>query len=76
MNEAADKYFVGNAQLLRRLEMVERSLQHNAKVVVPAGAELDQRDRRAGRRDAGGAAAQPAAKPAEAPPQPRPGQRR
>ena len=40
VNEAADKYFVGNAQLLRRLEMVERSLQANAKVVVPAGTEL------------------------------------
>ena len=40
VNEAADQYFVGNAQLLRRLEMVERSLRENAKVVVPAGTEL------------------------------------
>jgi regulator of protease activity HflC (stomatin/prohibitin superfamily) len=40
VNEAADKYFVGNAQLLRRLEMVERALRDNAKVVVPAGTEL------------------------------------
>jgi len=40
VNEAADKYFVGNAQLLRRLEMVETSLRNNAKVVVPAGTEL------------------------------------
>jgi regulator of protease activity HflC (stomatin/prohibitin superfamily) len=40
VNEAADKYFVGNAQLLRRLEMVERALRENAKVVVPAGTEL------------------------------------
>ena len=40
VNEAADRYFVGNAQLLRRLEMVERSLKDNAKVVVPTGTEL------------------------------------
>ncbi len=40
VNEAADKYFIGNAQLLRRLEMVEKSLANNAKVVVPANAEL------------------------------------
>jgi regulator of protease activity HflC (stomatin/prohibitin superfamily) len=40
VNEAADRYFVGNAQLLRRLEMVERSLKDNAKVVVPTGSEL------------------------------------
>ncbi len=40
VNEAADQYFVGNAQLLRRLEMVERALRENAKVVVPAGTEL------------------------------------
>ena len=40
VNEAADKYFVGNAQILRKLEMVEKSLKDNAKVVVPAGTEL------------------------------------
>jgi regulator of protease activity HflC (stomatin/prohibitin superfamily) len=40
VNEAADKYFVGNAQLLRRLEMVEKSLQANTKIVVPSGTEL------------------------------------
>ncbi len=40
VNEAADKYFVGNAQVLRRLEMVERALRDNAKVVVPGGTEL------------------------------------
>ena len=40
VNEAADKYFVGNAQLLRKLETVERSLAHNAKIVVPADSEL------------------------------------
>jgi hypothetical protein len=36
VNEAADKYFVGNAQLLRKLETVERSLARNAKIVIPA----------------------------------------
>ena len=40
VNEAAEKYFVGNAQLLRKLETVERSLASNAKIVVPAESEL------------------------------------
>ncbi len=40
VNEAAEKYFVGNAQILRKLEAVERALAQNAKVVVPADAEL------------------------------------
>jgi len=40
VNEAAQQYFIGNAQLLRRLETVERSLANNAKIVVPAGSEL------------------------------------
>jgi regulator of protease activity HflC (stomatin/prohibitin superfamily) len=40
VNEAADKYFVGNAQLLRKLEALEASLGNNAKIVVPAGTEL------------------------------------
>jgi Membrane protease subunits, stomatin/prohibitin homologs len=40
VNEAAEVYFVGNAQLLRRLEATETSLKNNAKIVVPAGAEL------------------------------------
>ncbi len=40
VNEAADKYFVGNAQLLRKLQTLEVSLENNAKIVVPAGAEL------------------------------------
>jgi len=40
VNEAANKYFVGNAQLLKQLETVERALQDNAKVVVPGDAEL------------------------------------
>jgi len=40
VNEAAQLYFVGNAQLLRRLETVEKALMHNAKIVVPSNAEL------------------------------------
>jgi regulator of protease activity HflC (stomatin/prohibitin superfamily) len=40
VNEAADKYFIGNAQLLRKLEALEASLGNNAKIVVPAGTEL------------------------------------
>jgi regulator of protease activity HflC (stomatin/prohibitin superfamily) len=40
VNEAADKYFVGNAQILRKLEAVEKSLALNAKVIVPGDAEL------------------------------------
>ena len=40
VNEAADKYFVGNAQLLRRLETVEKALSQNAKIVVPINSEL------------------------------------
>jgi regulator of protease activity HflC (stomatin/prohibitin superfamily) len=40
VNEAANKYFVGNAQLLRKLEATEKSLTQNAKIVVPAGSEL------------------------------------
>lgn len=40
VNEAAEKYFIGNAQVLRRLEAMERSLAQNAKVVIPTGTEL------------------------------------
>jgi regulator of protease activity HflC (stomatin/prohibitin superfamily) len=40
VNEAADRYFIGNAQLLRRLEAVEKALSANAKIVVPAGSDL------------------------------------
>jgi len=40
VNEAADKYFVGNAQILRKLEAMEKSLEKNAKIVVPIGSEL------------------------------------
>lgn len=40
VNEAANKYFIGNAQLLKKLETVEASLKSNAKIVVPTGTEL------------------------------------
>jgi regulator of protease activity HflC (stomatin/prohibitin superfamily) len=40
VNEAANQYFVGNAQLLKRLATTEKSLWQNAKVVVPEGSQL------------------------------------
>jgi regulator of protease activity HflC (stomatin/prohibitin superfamily) len=40
VNDAANKYFIGNAQILRKLEAVEKSLKENAKIVIPAGSEL------------------------------------
>jgi len=40
VNEAAEKYFVGNAQLLKKLETVSSALQNNAKIVVPANTDL------------------------------------
>ncbi len=40
VNEAAEKYFVGNAQILRKLEAMEKSLKDNAKIVIPQGSEL------------------------------------
>lgn len=40
VNEAADKYFIGNAQILRKLEAMETSLERNAKVVIPTGSDL------------------------------------
>jgi regulator of protease activity HflC (stomatin/prohibitin superfamily) len=40
VNEAAEQYFVGNAQLLRRLETVEKAMANNAKIIVPGDAQL------------------------------------
>jgi regulator of protease activity HflC (stomatin/prohibitin superfamily) len=40
VNEAANTYFVGNAQLLRKLEALEKALSQNAKIVIPSGSEL------------------------------------
>jgi regulator of protease activity HflC (stomatin/prohibitin superfamily) len=40
VNEAADRFFVGNAQLLRKLEAMEAALKDNSKIVIPTGSEL------------------------------------
>jgi regulator of protease activity HflC (stomatin/prohibitin superfamily) len=40
VNEAAEKYFIGNAQILRKLQALETSLQTNTKIVVPTGSDL------------------------------------
>jgi len=40
VNEAANKYFIGNAQLLKKLDTVVQSLENNAKIVVPENTEL------------------------------------
>ena len=40
VNEAAERFFIGNAQLLRRIQALETSLKDNAKIIVPAGSDL------------------------------------
>jgi len=40
VNEAAEKYFVGNAQLLRRIEAAEVALRDNAKIILPNDKDL------------------------------------
>ncbi|MGE5347959.1 MAG: SPFH domain-containing protein [Actinomycetota bacterium] len=40
VNEAAERYFIGNAQILRKLQALETSLQSNSKIVVPGGSDL------------------------------------
>jgi len=40
VNEAADIYFKGNAQLLKKLQTTETALKNNAKVVIPSDTEL------------------------------------
>lgn len=40
VNESAERYFIGNAQILRKLQALETSLQNNTKVVVPGGSDL------------------------------------
>jgi regulator of protease activity HflC (stomatin/prohibitin superfamily) len=40
VNEAANKYFTGNAQVLRRIEAMEKALANGTKVIVPAGSDL------------------------------------
>ncbi len=40
VNEAADKFFVGNAQTLRRLQAVEEAMRNNSKIVLPVDGQL------------------------------------
>jgi len=40
VNEAANKYFIGNAQILKKLETTENALMRNTKIVVPSNGEL------------------------------------
>ena len=40
VNESAEKYFKGNAQRFRELEVTERALQNNTKYVIPQGTSL------------------------------------
>jgi len=40
VNEAAEQYFVGNAQILRKLETVEKAFWQNTKIVVPSDGQL------------------------------------
>jgi len=40
VNEAAEKYFIGNAQILRRLQALETALAGNAKIIVPSDKDL------------------------------------
>lgn len=40
VNEAADMFFKGNAQLLKKLQTTETALKNNAKIVIPSDTEL------------------------------------
>lgn len=40
VNEAANKYFIGNAQMLKKLETVQSSLENNMKIIVPSNQDL------------------------------------
>jgi regulator of protease activity HflC (stomatin/prohibitin superfamily) len=40
VNEAAEQYFVGNAQVLRKLQAVEEALRYNSKVILPVDGQL------------------------------------
>ncbi|MBN2483989.1 MAG: SPFH/Band 7/PHB domain protein [Candidatus Omnitrophica bacterium] len=40
VNEAAEKYFIGNAQLLRKLQALETALEENTKIIVPSDSDL------------------------------------
>jgi regulator of protease activity HflC (stomatin/prohibitin superfamily) len=40
VNEAADAYFKGNAQLLKQLQVAQEALANNSKIVIPTGQSL------------------------------------
>ena len=40
VNEAANQYFIGNAQLLKKLDTVSSAFAKNAKIVLPEGKSL------------------------------------
>jgi regulator of protease activity HflC (stomatin/prohibitin superfamily) len=40
VNDAANRYFVGNAQILRKLEAVENSLKNSSKIVLSSSEKL------------------------------------
>ena len=40
VNEAAEEFFVGNAQILRKLEALETALKNNTKIIVPGNSDL------------------------------------
>ena len=40
VNVAAEEYFVGNAQLLKKLETVAEALKDNTKIIVPSNSDL------------------------------------
>lgn len=40
VNEAAEKYFVGNAQVLKKLETVQSAFEKNTKIIVPNNQQL------------------------------------
>jgi len=40
VNEAAEEFFVGNVQLLKKLETVSESLRDNTKIIVPSDSDL------------------------------------
>ena len=40
VNIAAEEYFIGNAQLLKKLETVAEALKDNTKIIVPADSDL------------------------------------
>ncbi|MBT4510704.1 MAG: SPFH/Band 7/PHB domain protein [Chloroflexi bacterium] len=52
VSNAADKYFIGNAQTLKQLEVAQASLENNTKLVLPDKSRLINVIDMLGRRDA------------------------